>query len=117
MRDALLAITMSLLIANTSACGPAEHGRSIVVINECRVEVEFLIDGGVPPSSPEDRRVSRLPQGESDTYSVLVGDDQPAYIWLQQPPSEPVAIPAPSGAKEPRVLLTGEPCLASVEFA
>lgn len=108
------AIGALVLFLVVPSCLPGDRGRSINVMNGCSSAVEFLMDGGDPPPVQSGHNSVRLEAGISETYSVLVGDKQPAYFWLLQPASDLVVIPAPSASSVPGVVLAGEPCVASV---
>ena len=94
-----------------SSCVPADQGRSVSVTNKCSERVEFSMDGGSPPSNPPARDVlDSLDSGTSKTYSVLVGETQPTYIWLRVPASDPVEL----SPQTKEVVLAGKPCMAQV---
>lgn len=105
----LLPLATGVIIAalTIGACDP---GRGVAVENDCAEQVKFLLDGGDPPPRPDDNDLILLERGASGTYSVVVGADQPTYVWLREPRSEPVSIPAGRN----RVVFNGEPCRPAV---
>ncbi len=102
------AVVLLVGSALLAGCVPADEGRSVSVANQCSQRTAFLLDGGPPRSDPEQGDPIVLESGTFETYSVLVGKDQPAYIWLRLPPGDPVVI-SPSITN---VVLAGEPCTA-----
>lgn len=105
-------VVLATLLAS---CDAGHAGFDIEVVNDCEIDVEFLMDGGAVPAEKPESFVSRLESGESETYSVYAGDDG-AYFWLLTPAeSAPIAVPAPPAGNEViRVSLAGSPCTAAV---
>lgn len=107
---ALRSPVLVLLVGSAllAGCVPADVGRSVSVANQCSQRTAFLLDGGPPRSDPEQGDANVLEPGTSETFSVLVGKDQSAYIWLRLPLGEPVVI----SPNTTNVVLEGEPCTA-----
>lgn len=96
-----------------AACVPSDAGRSVTVTNQCGIPVAFVLDGGQPPAAPDEKTADRLGENRSETYSVLVGRDQPIYVWVTDPPApSPVSV-APRATGAPTVVLSGNPCIAT----
>lgn len=108
----MLVVTVASLCG--AGCAPSDAGRSVEVANECGQPVSFLMDGGEPRKRDGDDRDSprvHLRIGQTETFSVLVGSDQPIFVWMQEPPApSAVSFPSDGSDRTQRVRLVGPLC-------
>lgn len=104
-------------LAASTACGPADKGFTVEVVNDCSEAIKFSLGGG---QASESASSVTLSSGEDRAYTVLAGGDEGGFASLESVALEPrprtiVEFDRPPDGKAASLAATGNPCVLTAK--